>query len=73
MPVDTIRVPDEIMVCSNCGWKVMAKGDWHGWKGSELTPGELTWFCHKPPCKEAHEAAIVEWQAAQGYVTTSDE
>jgi hypothetical protein len=73
MPIDTVRVPDDIMCCSGCGFSTMAKASEAGWKGMELVPGQaLFWYCPKVACQDAAEKAIVDWQAAQGYTAPVD-
>lgn len=68
MPLDTVKVPDEIMCCSACGFSTMAKASEPGWKGMELVPGEpLFWYCSKPACQDVRDKAIADWQAAHGY------
>ena len=68
MPIDTVRVPDEIMRCASCRFATVAKASEKGWKGAELVAGEpLYWYCQKPVCQDAYEKAIAEWQAAHGY------
>ena len=68
MPIDTVRVPDDILCCSSCGVATMAKAQDPGWKGMELVAGEpLFWYCPKVACQDAREKAIADWQVAHGY------
>jgi hypothetical protein len=68
------KVSDEIMTCVSCNWSVLAKGDHRGWKGAELVAGKpLHWYCHKEPCQAAYDQAIIDWQAAHGYVEIAEE
>ena len=68
MPLDTVRVPDDILCCSACGFQTMAKARDSGWKGAEFVGGEaLFWYCPKAPCQDAYETSLAEWQRSLGY------
>lgn len=49
---------DELRTCKSCNLTVMAKGDWHGWKGVDIGGGQMDWFCDKQLCRQARDETI---------------
>jgi hypothetical protein len=65
---------DEVWKCSSCGMKTMSRGsDNPGWKGVQMSPKkpEYTYFCGKPACAQARDAAIEVAKVNWGYESTS--
>lgn len=52
------KPPPETRSCKGCGLTVMAKGDWHGWKGVDMGNGQMDWFCDKLPCRQKRDETI---------------
>jgi len=53
-----VKKQDELRSCKSCNLTVMAKGDWHGWKGVDIGGGQLDWFCDKMLCRQARDETI---------------
>lgn len=49
---------EELRSCKGCNLTVMAKGDWHGWKGIDVGGGQMHWFCDKTPCRQLRDETI---------------
>lgn len=66
---------DDVWVCACCGLRVMSRGsDNPGWKGVQMSPDSpvYTYYCPKPACVEALNAAIEQAKVNWGYEDTSD-
>lgn len=52
---------DATLECAACHMKVMARGDWQGWKPVGTPKGQI-WYCNKQPCQEQHDILLVQLQ-----------
>jgi len=52
------KVRDELRSCKGCNMTVMAKGDFHGWKGIDMGQAQMWWYCDKLPCRQLRDETI---------------
>jgi len=57
-PVSGAKKVVELRSCKGCNLTVMAKGDWHGWKGVDVGEGQMHWFCDKTPCRQLRDETV---------------
>lgn len=58
-PASGTKKVNELRSCKGCNLTVMAKGDWHGWKGIDVGGSQMHWFCDKTPCRQLRDETIV--------------